>query len=405
MSDTKQGKKETEELIDKVADSYAASFEGVAAVMGVDAASTDPDGPKTREEVDYSDDRWKVGSGGLYWQPDDIEVPAKLVEKDGSETIIATSIDIGVMGKGNNLSLSVEQGIANYVKELAGEDNHLPNTKVGVMMHYLSEGLARDFGITWTTAPASLGGGTGRGGSTKEGRALGQRVMSKKDKNKLLAKLDMSYYQEDIAAGRLTLEEAFAQISVAFQQKKDIEDLGFYLSPNKTEGVLHYNWKNIVDKCYEDVPSITGCGLYVYNKLEVLLPNVFENYFDNNREHANKKNCAELVKSTLKGFVIEDACKYRIGNFKPNSGSITIKEDGEEKTVETGGFKNYELNSEDEILKHVGHKVKGEVKGIHLVKMKQSGMMKPRWICVDECVDGKQILSLYDKDSKMTFQS
>ena len=402
MPETNQGKS-TEELKNKLVEGYASSLAGAVASIGVDGV--DPDGPKSREEIDYSDERWKVGSGGLYWQPDDEEVPAKLVEKDGSETIVATSIDIGVMGKGNNLSLSVEQGIAAYVKELADEDNHLPSTKVGVMMHYLSEGIARDFGITWTTAPASLGGGTGRGGRSKEGRALGQRVMSKKDKNKLLAKLDMSYYQEDITAGRITLEDAFAQIAVAFQQKKEIEDLGYYLSPNKTDGVLHYNWRNIIDKSYEDVSTVNGCALYVYHKLEVLLPNVFENYFNNNREHANKKNCAELLKSTLKGFVIEDACNYRIGNFKPNAGSVTIKVDGEEKTVETGGPKNYELNSEDEILKHVGHKVKGEVKGIHLVKMKQSGMMKPRWICVDECINGKQTLSLYDNDSKMTFQS
>lgn len=345
-------------------------------------------------QPDYSDPSWKVGGAGLYWQPDDDETPAKLVDKDGAETIIETTIDLGVMGKGNNLSLSVEQGVANYVREL-GDDltNHLPNTKVGVMIHYLSEGIARDFGTTWSSAPASLGGGTGRGGSSKTGRAAGQRVMTKKEKNELLNKLDMSNYEEDIQAGRMTLEEAMAEIQKAYARKKQIEDLGYYLSPNKTEGVLHYNWKNIIDKTYSDVASITGSGLYVYEKLEVLLPNIYENYFANNREHANRRNCQELIKSDLKGCVMEDAGMFRVAKLKPNA-----------KDPKTGGLSNEEINSNDDILKLVGHKPKGQVMGIHLAKSKRMGMMKPRYVVVDEYLNGRQNLYLYHANTTTTLK-
>ena len=351
-----------------------------------------------RASIDWS--KAKVGSAGLYWEPDEDEeeTTAKLINKDGSETIINTSIDIGIMGKGNNLSLSVEQGIADYVKELADdEDNHLPSTKVGVMIHYLSEGIARDFETIWNRAPASLGGGTGRGGSTKEGRAAGKRVMSKKQKNELLAKMDMNYYMDDIQAGNMSYEDAFDQVKVAMQQKLDLEALGYYLSPNKTEGVLMYDWKSIVDESYksEDESVTNGksaSAFYIKYKLEVVLPNIFATYFDNDFKGSNKKLTSELSKSSLLNCVGTQMVKY---NVKGLGGSVDPSND----IVGGASFEDQKISSDEDILKIIKHKVKGEVKGIHLVKMKVSGMMKPRWICVDECVDGKQTLHLYQGDS------
>lgn len=343
----------------------------------------------------YRDDRWKVGSGGFYWEEDDDgESHAKLVDKDGTEVLVDTSIDIGVMKKGNNITMSVEQGIADYVKELSDDENHLPNSKVGVMMYYLSKGIAEDFGVTWTIEPASLGGGR-RGGGSAAGRKAGQRVMSKKDKNKLMDKLDLKNYQEDIQAGRITIEEAMEEMRKAFSKKAELEDMGYYLSPNKTEGVLNYNWKTILDKSYDDVVSITkGSAYYIYEKIEVLLPNIYQNYYSNDREHSNKKNCQELVKSVLKGTVMEDAGDFRVGSLKPN---FDVKG--------SGGLSNEPINSEEDILKLIGHTAKGRVMGIHLAKVKKSGMMKPRWVVVDVFADGRQTLYLYDETSTLTLKN
>ena len=47
----------------------------------------------------------------------------------------------------------------------------------------------------------------------------------------------MKYYQDDIASGAITLEDAFASIKEALAKKQELEDASYYLSPNKTEGV------------------------------------------------------------------------------------------------------------------------------------------------------------------------
>jgi hypothetical protein len=280
--------------------------------------------------------------------------------------------------------------------------NHLPNTKTGVVVWYLSEGIARDFGTTWDKAPTSLGGGSGRG--SKSDRAKGKRVMTKAEKNNLIERLDMSFYQDDIKSGRMSLDDAFDEIKKAYEEQKRVESLGYYLSPNKTEGVLMYNWKDIVGTTYDRIPEITGWALYSVNKFEVLLPNVFDNYFKNTHENANKKGCMELVKSALMGCVVEDAVGYKISGFK---GSMRTTKEGQRVRMESGGkfggpASGDTINSEEDILNLLDHKVKGQVMGIHLLKNKQPGMMKPRYIVVDEYKDGNQILYLYDNNRSCT---
>ena len=343
-----------------------------------------------QEEIELA-----VGHAGLFWRPkEEGGSEAKLVDKDGVETLVQPTIVLGDMGKGNNLSLSVEQGVADYVKELAGDPtNHLPDTKVGVVMYYLSQGLAADFGTTWDRAPASLS--TGRRGSSD--RQKGKRPLSKAEKNQLIEKLDISYYDQDIKSGRLTLEEAFAEVKKAYSKKEEIEKLGYYLSPLKTEGVLLFDWKNLVNKTYESVPDITASGLYVFEKLEVVLPNLYQNYFEENHKNANRKTCQEVVKSALGGCVIEDLIRFKLKGLDPKS-IRGIDGDG----VQFGGLaQDQDITSTEDILKLVGHKPKGQVMGIHLGKLKKSGLMKPRYIVIDEYKDGHQTLYLYDKSGSL----
>ncbi len=79
---------------------------------------------------------------GLYWDDDGT---AHLTDKKGDEELIETTMELGVSGKGQ-LLVVCETGIANYVRELADDDdNHLPSSKTGVVIHYVTEGIARDF--------------------------------------------------------------------------------------------------------------------------------------------------------------------------------------------------------------------------------------------------------------------
>lgn len=317
---------------------------------------------------------------GLYW---DAEGKAHLTEKDGSDEMIDTNIDLGESGKGK-LLVVCEKGIENTVRELADDDgNHLPATKTGVVVHYVIEGIARDFGITFNRQPVSIGGFRGRGG--KGDRDAGVIRLSKQEKNEILEKLDMTYYQDDITSGKITRQDAFAMIDAAYTRKEEWEKQGYFLSPNKTEGVLLYNWKKEIDDAWSnECPNGEGSAIYSKHKVEVLIPNVFENYYKGKFAKANQKNTNHLLKTKLASTL------------------LNLKKFGIKR--EYGAFASEnEVTSEKEILELIGFDKKGTVMGVHIAKLKQSGMMKPRYVVVDVLDGGKQVLYLYDKSGVTTF--
>ena len=324
---------------------------------------------------------------GLYWDDDGT---AHLTDKKGDEELIETTMELGVSGKGQ-LLVVCETGIANYVRELADDDdNHLPSSKTGVVIHYVTEGIARDFGVTFDRQPVSLGGNRGRGAS-KSGRDAGKIVLSKADKNKLLDKLDMSNYQDDIANGAITIEDAMKSIQEALQQKMEYEALGYYLSPNKTEGVLLYDWKKIVDNSWGNKNHAGyASNIYTANKVEVVIPDLFSNYYENKHSKANKKNAQHLLKSSLAMTVMDDAFRFGVKSIQGDQGFKDFVVEGD-------------ITSNDDILEMIGYDKEGTVMGIHLAKIKQPGMMKPRHVVVDVMdADGRQVLYLYHQKSVLT---
>ena len=349
---------------------------------------------------------------GLYWNEDGT---ASLTEKDGSEEIIDTTMELGESGKGQLLTLC-ESGIANTVRELADdEDNHLPNTKTGVVVHYVTEGIARDFGITFNRMPVSLGGGRGRGASRSD-RDAGKRGLSKKEKNKLLQQMELSYYEDAIKSGEITEAEAFAKMSEAFATKRQLESEGYYLSPNKTEGVLLYNWKEYVDNAWKGKPKnrlgyTNGSRLYTSNKIEVVLPDIYGNYFDDDKSKANKVNTRHLLKSSLAQSCLAQAARFGIKGFSIGQeveGTYQEKYRSENKGKlrdgDRGGFEvDTEITSQQDILNIIGFNKKGTVMGVHLAKLKQPGMMKPRYVVVDVMDGNEQKLYLFHNSETMTF--
>ena len=319
---------------------------------------------------DYTDPRWKVSSAGLVWEADSQEKgQVKFVEKDGTETLIDMKVDIGESGKGKIL-VACESGIEQFVRELADDEtNHLPSSKTGVVIHYLVEGIARDFQTTFSAIPTSLSTGRARRG----GRDAGKIPITKSEKNELIQRLDISFYEEDIRTGRISFEDALEQIKVAFDKKK--------------------SWQRIVNDAYEHIPSVTGSASYIMNKLEVILPNIFTNFFEDGFKHANRKMTLEMAKSVMKTASLDPMMKYKVGGITPQK----------DLPEGAGGLAQSQyVNTQDDIIDLLGHKQKGQLMGIHLVKNKRPGMSKPRNVLSDEYLDGKQTLSLYGPNRDTT---
>ncbi len=54
-------------------------------------------------------------------------------------------------------------------------------------------------------------------------------------KNEIIEKMQMSYYENDLAAGKMTMDDAMESIKDAFNTKKGFEEMGYILPTKKTE--------------------------------------------------------------------------------------------------------------------------------------------------------------------------
>ena len=319
-------------------------------------------------------DKMQVGHAGLYPVEDN-----DIKDVD----IVANDITLGL--KGGKTLIDCEKGIKAFVKDVLAADksNHLPNTETGVWVHYLTQGIIRDFNRTWETTPVSL---REKQGSIAKAKEQGKRVLSKKEKNELLAKLTYQYYEEDVNAGLISQQEAFASMMEAASLKKELEDAGYFLSPNKTQGVALFDWKAAVIEAHGGKDSSTK--VYTKNKVEVVIPNVVENFYQANAKP--KKLAKELGKSVLfftKG--VGDVLNETTG-LEPDVNEVSTDADLYKFIKENDRFASTINKIDDEY----------NIKGFHLTKIVASGMMKPRQVCID-CVakkDGKQHLFLLDMD-------
>jgi hypothetical protein len=324
-------------------------------------------------------EKMSVGHAGLYPTDDAIDV----------KTADVVSAEITLSLKGGKTLIDCEQGIKSFVKDLLAkklvesvidkdgnkswnlgnynltpEDvKHLPNSETGVWVHYLTEGIIRDFGKTWEATPVSL---SKKQSPIAKAKAKGKRVLSKKEKNDLLASRNFDYYEKQIADGEITTQDAISLMMKAVEKVKEYEAEGFYLSPKKTDGVLLFNSKEIVLK---ENGRKDGYKLYTKNMLEVLVPSLIENFFALEAEDRPAKLTKEVLKVTsVKGVF------YNIQELVEE-----LKKDKMQGPDLNAMEKNCIINA------------------AHLVKIKKSGMMKDRWLCFD-CTNkktGEQELFLF----------
>ena len=152
--------------------------------------------------------------------------------------------------------LNVESGVKSIISAIAGnkkidgvdidaeEFAKLPNSQTGVAMYFIVKGLKEEFGIGFDNPPTSLKiKGLGNKFDKKvEGK---KRLLTRDQKNEILARMDMKYYMNDILIGKLTTEDAVESIKEAFATKKQFEDMGYMLPDKKTDYPF---WKEGVEE-------------------------------------------------------------------------------------------------------------------------------------------------------------
>ena len=179
------------------------------------------------------------------------------------------------MKNSGKVLLSVEGNVKHFVKDnLAKEDNHLPDTEVGVWVHYLTEGIKRDFGRTWEGLPVSIRPKQSRDEKKAE---KGKFVISKQRKNEIMAQLNWTYWEPKVSSGSMTMEEAISKFQEVAEEKKRLEGLGISLSTKKTEGIGFFDCERAVVESYNG--EWKALEIYGKSKIKLLVPNIIENIF------------------------------------------------------------------------------------------------------------------------------
>jgi hypothetical protein len=322
-------------------------------------------------------EKLQVGHAGLY--VDEAVDVDEAVESDNRTITFTRDIPLGLAGAGKTL-ITCEKGIKAFVKEIAKEKNHLPNSELGVWIYYLTRGILDDFSRTWEQTPYSL---QEKKTSIEKSKEQGKRVLSKKEKNELVAKIDLLYYENDISSGKITFEEAQKLAKEAYDKKQELENAGYFISKNKTEGVSLFDWKKEIG---EATGNPDAYKLYTKNAVEVVIPNIADNYFLQDKKP--KKLTNELLKSELAMVASQ----------------FTGREDMEYVGLQINGNSDICAHIEaNEKYKNALSKAK-EIKGIHLVKIKKPGFMKPRYICIETTNHkDEQMLLLFGNDGVFIF--
>jgi hypothetical protein len=142
--------------------------------------------------------------------------------------------------------LNVEENIKTLLKKLADKEeigwsidtdpdefSHLPNSITGVIIHYVIKGIKEDFGYEFENEPKSL---KVRGLSQLAKKVAGKkRLLTREQKNELLERTQMSFYDKKISSGEMTIDSAMSAIKDAYEKKQNFEEMGYILPAKKSE--------------------------------------------------------------------------------------------------------------------------------------------------------------------------
>ena len=97
------------------------------------------------------------------------------------------------------------------------------------------EGLKNDFSISFAENPVCLKQ-RGIGNNLYNKKVAGKkRLLTREQENELISKTQMSFYEEQIQRGEMSVENAMYAIKDAYERKQNFEEMGYMLPPKKIE--------------------------------------------------------------------------------------------------------------------------------------------------------------------------
>lgn len=177
--------------------------------------------------------------------PETYEFVGKVADLKDSTTEVVKTLPIDNEVK-TTILLNVEENIKKLLKKLSDKEDigwgvdidpqefsFLPNSITGVIVHYIIKGIKEDFGLEFEKQPKSL---KHRGLSKDAKKIAGKkRLLTRDQKNELIAKTEMGYYKEKISKGEMTVENAMYAIKDAFERIQNFEEMGYILPTKKVE--------------------------------------------------------------------------------------------------------------------------------------------------------------------------
>jgi hypothetical protein len=110
----------------------------------------------------------------------------------------------------------------------------LSNSVTGCVAYFIIKELEKEFRIGFEKDPRSLKM-YGILGDYDNKIATKKRLPKREKKNKLTAKISISYYEVKIVSGEMTIENAMFAVKDAYGRKKGFEEMGYILPPEKTK--------------------------------------------------------------------------------------------------------------------------------------------------------------------------
>jgi len=168
----------------------------------------------------------------------------KLEEVKSSTAEVVQQLPIEYDQK-TTILISVEANIKELLSKLASKQEigwgvdtnpedfqHLPNSITGVIVHYIIKGIKEDFGFEFEKQPKCLTYNLSKFDKKVAGK---KRLLTREQKNELLAKTQMSYYDDKINTGEMTIESAMYAIKDAYERVQSFKEIGYILPPEKTK--------------------------------------------------------------------------------------------------------------------------------------------------------------------------
>lgn len=164
-----------------------------------------------------------------------------------TEEVATTKYQVALKGDTKApMLLNVEGGIKDVASALAKKEKiagididaeayaHLPNSLTGVMMHLVVAGLKAELDIAFDETPKSM---RQRGNNNLMDKKVAgkKRLLTREEKNEILEKTQMSFYEASMTTGTITIEDAMTSIREAFNKKKEFEEMGYMLPAGKTK--------------------------------------------------------------------------------------------------------------------------------------------------------------------------